>query len=215
MPRYVIERSSEREREDYDHSLACWDVVDGDGPSGRRPIAQRLLRADADLISVDGLDIEPSLLPSEVVTFLINQDSPNEFFATESFMVVRWENGRWARVQFINAKMPNLELIFEKAGPKAEIEITDDWRNAYVDAQALSDDTVTILSTGIKGNKGVSSVDIDIKIDGLPIDHRSHWSTSVLEPVIACATHWNPNSYPKPSLFIGKNLRGVVVGVGK
>lgn len=165
-------------------------------------------------ISLPGLDMLATLLTGECAEFIGAQGDPAEFAHQGTAVVFRWQDGRWLRVQAMNAEMPEMvERILADAGTDAPIEITPEFREAYADAAALSDGTVILHPGGLRGVKGAAQNDIEIEIDGLPAGHASRWQTKVLDPVVACATHWNPAASPKPALFRGPSLRGVVVGI--
>lgn len=166
-------------------------------------------------LTLPELDIsEPAMLTKDCAEFISAQGEPSDYIAGENAFFFRWQDGRWLRAQLLNTKAPpTIEAVFEKAGTEAPCEITEEWREAYEDAAALSEGRVQFDNEGWRSAKGAGRSFIEIKTPGLPPGHKSQWHTDVLGPVIACASAWNPAAYPSPSLFIGENFKGVVVGM--
>lgn len=171
--------------------------------------------------NASGIDIElPELeletecnMPSAVAEFLADQELPAEYSADGSAIMFRWADGRWLRAQCLVTSFPDMvDKIFTDAGEDAPIEVTEDWRAAYADASALSDGMVMLTPQAVGGTKGAGQSRVEIETP-LSAGHTSYWRTKYLDPVIAFATHWNPESYPNPSLFIAPGIRGVVIGV--
>jgi hypothetical protein len=166
-------------------------------------------------ITVPHLIIGSSLLTIECANFLIDQDAPDEYSAASNCIFFRWSNGRWLKSQLVDAQMPNLTPVFGKAGTDAPTPITSDWRTAFDDASTLSNGNIIITPLAIQSELGAASSSVSIETKGVMDDHQSCWSADVLAPIIANATQWNPGAYPNPSLFIGPNFRGVVIGLNK
>jgi hypothetical protein len=165
-------------------------------------------------IAVPGLELEPSLLPAEAAAFVIEQGAPESYVREGGSLMFLWSDGRWARCQLLAAEMPEVvEKILDGAGEEAPIEITSEWREAFADAAALSDGVVSFAPNRLFSGRGAGRGVVEIETAGLPADFVSHWQVPVLEPVLACAARWNPAAYPRPALFVGEGLRGVVIGI--
>ena len=164
-------------------------------------------------ISVPGLKLGSTMITDECAQFLVAQGAPDEYSANENSIMFRWLNGRWVRMNLVIGTMPPVEPIFDAAGIETPIAFSDEWRSGFSDAASLSDDALILGKSGFIGNRGAAISTVELSTEGLEIESR--WPAAVLGPVVACATHWNPNNYPKPCPFIGPNLRGVVLGLQK
>lgn len=167
-------------------------------------------------IAVPGLEmLSPALLIPDVVDFLVAQGGSDEYAEQDSAMCFRWEDGRWMRAQLYASAMPeaNLVKIFDNAGTEIPVEITNEFREAYADAAAMTDSVVMMTPKGFMGRTGdVANNQVEYKIKGLPKDHQSYWDKRILDPVIARAVAWNPNTWPQPCYFEAPDVRGVVMG---
>lgn len=164
-------------------------------------------------IALPDWESPPVLITKEASEFLISQDQPDEYAVLDGAVRFRWEDGGCAQIQLIDQQMPaSIEQIFAKAGQNAPVEITPEWREAFKDAEAVADGTIEVCKNFIRVTRGASKVTVDAEID-VDTSHVSFWEAKVLVPMLACATHWNPLDYPKPCLFQGPGLYGVVLGV--
>lgn len=172
------------------------------------------------IIDVPSLEMQDEILISTGCVEFLSKTNPPIDYATEAdtagtpcSIVFRWEDGRWMRAQLLEGKMPEVvERIFSSIGDDAPVAITKEFREALDDTSALTEGIVTVHASSIAGAKGAAQVDVEVTT-GVADDHRSAWNLKTMAPVVQCATHWNPASYPAPSLFKGPGIRGVVVGV--
>jgi len=163
-------------------------------------------------LAVPGWQSTPSILTKDGAEFLM-ADPPCDYAAKAGALLFRWPDDRSVQCQLIDQVMPELvDDIFAKAGQDAPVEITAEWRDAFADAAAISDETVELHAGHLKVGKGSSKVTLEVST-AVPADHVSYWNTKVLAPMVAVATHWNPLAHPKPALFRGPGLYGVVMGV--
>lgn len=165
-------------------------------------------------IDVPDLVIEyPFLLIAPIAAYIGAQGDPDEMAVEPSAVNFRWKDGRWVRCQFLADEMPEdqIESIFENAGETCSIEVTQEWRDAAADAEAMSDGTVKLTFEGLTGIRdNITSVaEFDT---GLESTHSSSWNAKSLIQVLEVATAWQPQAYPYPALFLGKGLRGVIQG---
>lgn len=166
-------------------------------------------------ITVEGLNVEHTCMTPACAAFLLaQQNPPQEFLAARDRFVFRWGDGRWLRSQPF-AELASVEMlgrILTDAGSVAPVIITSDFKQAVEDVAALSNGLIKIVPAQITGGVGATQATVDLPIEGLPDGFVSHWKADVLAKMLTCATAWNPAAYPKPSLFTGPNLRGVVLG---
>lgn len=170
-------------------------------------------RSGIDIV-LPGLAVpSPVLLPKNAVEFLIAQTAPAQFHCDGNSIMFRWPDGRWVKTQLYDASIPSvMDTVFDALDGTADVEINDEWRGAFEDAAALSDGTIMLTPTHLRGIKGAGTNDAEIAT-ALPEGHVSYWFAKTLEAVIGAATHWCPTAYPKPALFTGTNVRGLVMGV--
>ena len=107
---------------------------------------------------------------------------------------------------------PAMATVFEALPDTADVPITAEWKEAFADAAALSDGTVMLTPTHLRGIKGAGTNDAEIATP-VPEGHVSYWFAKTMESVVSAASHWQPTAYPKPALFTGPNVRGLVMGV--
>ena len=154
-------------------------------------------------------------IPVGAAEFIVGQGDPAEYTIDKGCLVVRWGDGRWLRAQLLAATFPDsIDGLFECAAKRDDqlIELTTEWREAWEDAAALSEGSVELSATCLRGVKGLARSEVQIETL-VGDDHVSRWSIKMLAPVLAAATHWAPQMFPDPVLFTGPNLRGIVVGL--
>jgi hypothetical protein len=172
-------------------------------------------------VEVPGLAAKEQAISLESVEFITAQDDDpteyqQEFHQNGDSIAVsfRWPDGRWLHAAVLSTKLPaSTDRILASGGDVYPVEVTNEWREAWADAAALSEDTVELLPAGMMTTRGTATMKVDIEVaTPLPDGHNSCWSVASLDPVIAIATHWNPAAWPKPAAFKGVGFRGVVMG---
>ena len=167
-------------------------------------------------ITVPGLGCADNIsIPTGAAEFIIGQGDPAEYTIDKGCLVVRWEDGRWLRAQLLATSFPeSVDGIFDRAAAGANYlaELTAEWREAWDDAAALAEGTVEMTSACLYAVNGLARAEVQVA-SPVPEQNRSRWSVKIMEPVLAAATHWAPAAYPGPVVFIGPNLRGVVMGM--
>lgn len=122
-----------------------------------------------------------------------------------------WDNGAWIRTQLVDATFPpQAETIINECG-WAGIEITSEWREAFKIVNDLSERAVMMYADRMTTKHGHMDVVQEIETV-VPPEGFSCWDPKYLEPVIAVATHWQPDRYPKPAPFRGGGIIGVAIG---
>jgi len=165
-------------------------------------------------VAVPGWRSQPSLLTKEGAEFII-ADPPTGYASKPGALLFHWDDDRSVQAQLIDQEMPSLvENVFATAGQDAPVSITAEWKEAFADAAAITDERVELRRDYLKVGRGTSSVIIDVQCD-VPAGHLSTWSAKVLAPMVAVADSWNPAAYPKQALFRGPGMYGVVMGTAK
>ncbi len=74
---------------------------------------------------------------------------------------------------------------------------------------SLSENEIQFHADKMKGGRAFSSVEEDAETP-VPESGYSTWDPRYLGPVISIATHWQPDTWPKPSPFMGNSIRGLM-----
>lgn len=161
------------------------------------------------------LDEVDALIPYWAVDFILARENfLTHWSHGENYMAFHWHNGAWLRTQLIDDKFPDqVEGIINQAG-FAGYEITSEWRAAFGDVAELVENIVlrTDKMTSVPSAEG--KMDVEHEIGTLiprELDY-SCWNVKFLKPVIDMATHWAPDTYPKPTPFRGEGIVGVIMG---
>lgn len=164
-------------------------------------------------VQVAGLHLDATLvLPPSAIEFLIGQDAPASYAQQANSLFFQWLDGRWFRTALLAGDTPpSVFNIFDRAGSEAPVAIDQPWRDAYADIAALAEGAMTLTPTSLTGIKEAATTEIEIAT-AVPEGHTSRWAIATMEPILACATAWNPQSWPEPTLFVGPGLRGIVMG---
>lgn len=163
-------------------------------------------------VAVPNWTSPPSLVTKDVAEFLCTH-TPDEYAHKQGALVFRWADGRAMQAQLLDQAMPDMvDNIFAKGGTEYPVEITPEWRAAYEDVAAMADSVVEIRPDMLLAVRGASKVSVQVETP-LPAGHRSFFETKVLGPMLAVATHWNPDAFPAVAAFTGPSLYGVVAGI--
>lgn len=164
-------------------------------------------------IKLPGLEFEePVLIEKTVAGFLIAQGDPDEYVPSANSVMFRWDDGRWAKAQLLNTVMPDVDRIFNAGGSDTPVALSAEWRQAYDDIVGLGEGKFSMTRAGFKTQKGAADSEVEFPMEELPEDHASYWDSKVLDAMLTCATSWNPAAYPAGALFVGDDLRGMVMG---
>lgn len=159
------------------------------------------------------LDGTKALIPYWAIDFILaRQEGIADWTHHENYLGFRWSNGAWMRTKLGDDNFPAVEDIISGAG-HATYEIDKEWRSAFEEAASLLKEAEAIIFEPdcITGTSKNMTVEVQAKTKA-PECGYSAWSVEYLEPVIKCATHWQPDAYPNPSAFRGDGLVGVVMG---
>ena len=159
-------------------------------------------------IDLDGVNV---LIPYWAVDFVLSRDGVTHWEHGDGYVAFHWASGAWMRTQLMNDEYPpQVEEIIGKGGV-ANHAIRPEWKAAFEEACGLIEDVLVLhpdKMTGINKN-----LNVEIAAETLaPTLGYSAWVPKFLAPVIACATHWQPDTYPGPTPFRGDGIIGVIVG---
>jgi len=153
------------------------------------------------------------VIPYWAIDFILSRpEGLAEWAHADNYLGFRWKNGAWMRTQLVEGEFPpQVEAIIGSAG-YAEHKITDEWRAAYMQASSLLDDALVLKADHMTGINRHMEVRVEATSPLPPDSDHSGWSVEYLNPVIACATHWQPDKWPNPVPFRGEDILGVVMG---
>lgn len=163
---------------------------------------------------IDSIGDIRAILPVWAVEFIIDrEDGLKEWAWTANYVAFRWANGAWMRAQLID------DVFFEGASKMVrsmenyvpKVEVTDEFRKAFGRCVDLADGAISVSAKDIGGAFGEAQFAEDFD-EELELPDRTWWAAKYLKSVIAEATHWEPQSWPKPAAFRGDNLFGVILG---
>jgi hypothetical protein len=93
-------------------------------------------------------------------------------------------------------------------------EITDDWRAAYELVSQLTEGPIELYADKIVGRQNQSVTEHEATTPVPDGFECTKWPPKFLDAVIGVATHWQPDMYPKPSIFAApaQGVRGFIMG---
>jgi len=163
------------------------------------------------------LDEAQALIPSWAIDFILARgEGLTHWSHTDSQMTFYWSNGAWMSTRLVDDTFPAAaENIINQAG-FAGTEITPEWRKDFNAICELLDGSTIVLHKDRMSSELNPSRKLTVENETgtySPVDlEYSAWSTEFLQPVIAVATHWAPDRYPKPTPFRGEGIVGVIIG---
>ena len=159
-------------------------------------------------VECPGLNGRESLLPCWAVDYLLSRmEALDGWQIGDSYIAFRWDDGSWMRTQLVSGGFPGAgrDMITKMQMPTWEI--TNEWREAYTSVASMCEDLVEVHPTCIRGKRGEAIVEHEAISPSL-----SKWNPKFLNDVVACATHLQLDTWPQPAPFIGKGIRGIIVG---
>jgi hypothetical protein len=165
-------------------------------------------------LTVPGMDIQECVIIPECATFILAQKAaPTQYSGGDTSIIFKWADGSWLRAQYLTGAFPaTVDRILAASTDECPAAITDEWKDAYRDVAALSDGMLEILGDRMIAEAQGSKAECMVETT-LPAGMRTRWFSKGLDPVVAVATHWAPECWPKPASFKGPNLHGIVIGV--
>lgn len=168
------------------------------------------------VVEVPGTKNIKAMVPSWAVDFLRHRDEdPTMWMATDNYLAFKWPNGAWMRTQLVTGEFPPMaqRLLAEAVTP--EFKLTPEWIEGFQRVSALSEDAVFLYTDKMTGGKGLMACEEDI---GTPVPDGTEctvWHPRFLDAVVAVATYWQPDAWPKAASFVGSSIRGLIMGRSK
>lgn len=154
------------------------------------------------------------IIPLWAAEFIVDRgDGLVEWAWTDNYVAFRWKNGAWMRAQLIDATFPEqaVSMVLSARQNTPNIEITPQFRESFARTLGLSDGLLRLSASSIGSQFGEATFTEEAGEELFELS-ETLWSSKHLDPVIKVATHWDPGSWPKPSVFKGERLFGYVIG---
>lgn len=167
-------------------------------------------RCSIEVALADFAPAEPSILTSETVEYLAKLDEPSEAIFGGDYVMFRWANQAWARIQAMATEWPGIvDRVLGDPNPEPPpIALSAEWRAAFADAAALGDGNLEISPGGILARSSHAEHDAGFTTG---VERTTYWSLEALKPVFGVAEAWDPDAQGA-ARFAGKSCRGVVMG---
>lgn len=162
-----------------------------------------------------GLKDVSVLLPVWAIDFILSRsDGLEEWAWGTNFAAFRWKNGAWIRAALVEGVFPEsaIVLVKQSQSEKPGQAITDAYRTAVGRIAELADDIIEVYADRVASNAAKSVVEESVVNEVPAGGDKSIWGARFLLPVLACATHWSPSTWPKPAPFKGKLVSGYIAG---
>lgn len=158
---------------------------------------------------------DPPLLgmfPVWLVDYLLaSEEPPSEIADLGNAIALRWADGAWIHSLKVVGEFPEgaKRMAAELRGKQAAWEIPDDWRDVYQKTLPFAERHVLVEPNRIYTESPKASIETEIES---PVKELSFWDPRFLGPVLDVASHWDLDTYPKPTMFHGPGIRGFIVG---
>lgn len=156
------------------------------------------------------------LIPFWLIDFLDgNDEAPVECASDDAAIYLRWDDGTWVRSLRIAGVFPEpaLALLEQlRTAPRDDVwKIPDAWREAYRKTLEFADNDITV-SPDLISTRG-ANIEVETATETTALtDRATLWDKRYLKAVLAEATHWKIDDYPKPARWYGRGIYGIVVG---
>lgn len=181
-----------------------------------------LARVDFPDVVAKGAQPEAWLWPKWALNFITaRQEGLSHWTVQDGNFWLAWKDGKRARCTGVAAESPALSAV---AAPLDTLdvddlpELTEDWKEAYRLTVSMvgNDTTLRILADAIEGGDEQTLVRHEVEMfeEILQPAAITMWDPNFLTDVIDGATHWDPGTYPKYTLFARAetSFRGIIVG---
>lgn len=162
-------------------------------------------------IELDDIDV---LIPNWAIDFVLAREGVTHWSHDKAHVGFHWSNGAWMSTRLIDGTgfPETIEDVINKAG-YATHKLTDDWKDAFNEITSLIDGQIVLREDKMVGRSKSEAMDVEVEaFSVVPKDGESGWSVEYLSSVVACASHFNPDTYPAPSPFRGDGIIGVIIG---
>lgn len=159
-------------------------------------------------VEVPGLEVDGAIvLTDDVAKFIVGRDElPVEWTLGADSISLFWLNGAWARCQLSVHSWPEVvDTAFLTADEECPLLVTDEWREALADLQALGDEYVDVGSLGMTGKSAHATHEVEFATGA---SKPSRWKMDGLANVLKVAEAWNPDA--ERAAFRGDGLRGMI-----
>lgn len=149
-------------------------------------------------------------IPQAAVTELLRiNEMPTKMLVEETAVTFVYSGDRWLRTQLYTSTWPDLTKIFDTQATFSPSPLT----LADIDNMLpfLGDDERLYLLNGEIATSPEEGIGARLEISGLPAG--GIFNAHMLRLALERQEQIDFASYPKPCLFVGKNLRGAIIGM--
>lgn len=149
------------------------------------------------------------ILPTDTVTRILDiGEMPTLCYIADTSMTLEYGK-MWLRTQLTNARWPNVTQFFDEFA--LNVPVPDDLRDAV---ERVRDFCANEKFPVIKLGETVStdSAEEGAHMDGFALPESSFHADQLVK-VLSVATHIDFSTYPKPCLFKGNDIEGLIVGI--
>ncbi len=187
---------------DFQNSIIC---IDGQMIATFR--GQIIIAAEYEVFKEENIKC---LIPADLVKFLINKKTcPDEMILTDTAIQFLWPDDSWVISSLVTGKVP--QKLFTVLGTigEAKWEATPEHHEAISDIIALGGTKVTFDKDGawIEMEKGDFKTGVQFP---LPESQKSMWNTKHLKIALDLGEKFDFTDYPKPGVFKGDGVRGLI-----
>ncbi len=152
-------------------------------------------------------------VPNQTLKKIIKIDETlNMLQYDNNSLTFHYDNGMWVKTQLLENNWPDVTSILDKAD-NANTPPLDFFSNLKKIKKFISKDGLIYLKDNEIKTSLVSEMGVELKQKGLNLNAAYNYKNLIsLEKLIDKIDF---SSYPSPSKFYGKNLRGVIVGASK
>lgn len=148
-------------------------------------------------------------IPSDTVNRVLDiAELPSGCYVAETSLTLEY-NKMWLRTQLTNAQWPNVKSFFD--GFKVDVAVPADLKQAVNTVVGFcSDEKFPVIKLG--ATVSTDATDSGASIEGFDLPASSFHADQLVK-VLSVATHIDFSTYPKPCLFKGNGIEGLIVGI--
>lgn len=154
------------------------------------------------------------LLPCWAIEYLLsrsNDEMTGAIYEVNSITFV-WADRSWMTALLVDGQYPQQAIDLMEKLAKPTFHLSPEWKTSYEAIAEMSDALVEFHPERMVGLTPKGEIEVAMKTPSPKGAECSKWNTKFLTPVVAAADYWQPDTWPKPSPFVGEGIRGLIVG---
>jgi hypothetical protein len=162
-----------------------------------------------------GLQVEKEvLLPLWAIDFILKRPGVKSWQIMDNYIAFQWENGAWMRTQVVMGQFPvsAFKMVQDAAKSNPSQIITEEFRDAFERLRGIAEEPLRIYGDRLWARLRDTELEETVICEIPPSRDYTIWNFENLIPIINNSNSWSPSAWPKPSIFRGERVAGVVVG---